>query len=89
MDDYISRGAVLAKAYWHGDSCTQSNPHPDGVEAVDVSAIEQIPAADVVEVVRCKECRFRDKTDFCGHWEESISNDDFFCASGMRRWRNG
>lgn len=51
MDEYIKRGAVLAKAYWHGDSCTQSNPYPDGVEAVDVSAIEQIPAADVRPVV--------------------------------------
>lgn len=68
--DYIRRSTVLAKAYWHGDSCTQSNPYPDGVEAVDVSAIEQIPTADVRPVVRGKWTR----VDYepCGH--------DYICS---------
>lgn len=73
MDDYISRGAVLAKAYWHGDSCTQSNPYPDGVEAVDVSAIEQISAADVRPVVHAT---WRDDADKI---DKRFNKHDYFC----------
>lgn len=51
MADYIPREAVLDLAYWHGEKATVDNPNPDGVDAVDVSDIEAIPTADVVEVV--------------------------------------
>lgn len=58
MADYISREAVLALGYWHGEHPDFDNPCPDGIDAVDTSDIETIPAADVVEVVRCKDCEF-------------------------------
>ena len=94
MADYIKRDAVLAKAYWHGDSCTQSNPYPDGVEAVDVSAIEQLPAANVVEVVRCLDCRDYNKTGCdpgfgeCAALDYRLVQECFFCAHGERRTDN-
>lgn len=50
MADYISRKAVLALGYWHGEHPDVDCPFPDGVDAVDVSDIEAIPAADAVEV---------------------------------------
>ena len=94
MDDYISRSAVLAKAYWHGDSCTQSNPYSDGVEAVDVSAIEQISAADVQLVVRgkwepgkcfcpvCGEDKFKNlEADIWADWQPNFCPN---CGADMR-----
>ena len=50
MADYISREAVLNMAYWHGGKADFDHPYPDGVDAVDVSDIEKIPAADVEPV---------------------------------------
>lgn len=50
MADYISRKALLGMEYWHGDKSSFDNPCPDGVDAVDVSDIENFPAADVAPV---------------------------------------
>lgn len=47
--------------------------------------IEDIPAADVVPVVRCRDCREFAKTS---HWCESFDNptgEDDFCSYGKRR----
>ena len=54
--------------------------------------IKSIPAADVVEVVRCKDCRFRKKreplTGFkyfeCILDGSQAVDPDFFCAHGER-----
>lgn len=51
MAEYIDREKVLALGYWHGEHPDFDNPNPDGVDAVDVSNIEAMPAADVAEVV--------------------------------------
>lgn len=63
MADYISREAVLALGYWHGERPDFDNPCPDGIDAVDTSDIETIPAADVVEVVRCGQCKYKRNLD--------------------------
>lgn len=55
--------------------------------------LENLPAADVVEVVRCKDCGYADflsETDdycFCIHKDGRCAkrNKDFFCAYGERR----
>lgn len=44
---------------------------------------------DMVKVVRCKDCRFWDKENLCGVWNDYVYNDHFFCASGSRRANNG
>jgi hypothetical protein len=53
------------------------------------AAIENAPAADVVEVVRCRDCKFRlDRVCDCDQW----ANDDFatyidendFCSYGAK-----
>jgi len=51
MADYIEREALYEKAYWHGETPDVENPYSEGVEAVDVSDIDNIPAADVAPVV--------------------------------------
>ena len=55
--------------------------------------IDEAPTADVVEVVRCKDCK-KANTDECpisywdddwGKWRISYAGDNWFCADGERR----
>ena len=53
--------------------------------------IEAMPTADVVEVVRCKDCEYRRSRE-CALWFGSLEDadyfvnhgDDFFCSEGKR-----
>lgn len=49
--------------------------------------IRAIPAADVVEVVRCRECKYRAEDDFCigRGWPDRLVADDGFCEKGKRK----
>lgn len=49
--------------------------------------VEAVPAADVVEVVRCKDCKYRDDDDFCTGrgYPNVLAPDDGFCDKGERR----
>lgn len=47
MDDLISRQAAMALAYFHGRTATWDNPTPDGVNAVDVADLEELPAVQI------------------------------------------
>lgn len=52
-------------------------------------AINGLPAADVVPVVRCKECKFRENDDFCTGrgFPCQLVPDDGFCDKGERKER--
>ena len=53
-----------------------------------VNIVEDIkPAADVVPVVRCKDCKFRDNDDFCTGrgFPCQLVPDDGFCDKGERK----
>lgn len=45
--------------------------------------INQQPTADVVEVVRCKNCKHRKKNTFCLH-NMRYEDDNGFCSYGER-----
>ena len=46
--------------------------------------IAEAPTADVVEVVRCKDCTEWDKNECeCSHWYGFREND--FCSNGVKR----
>ena len=79
-DYYISRQAAI-NIVCH-DECDDC---PDG--GCDMyRRLKHLPAADVVEVVRCKDCmHWKDDLDYCDVWEHFISNRAFFCACGRRR----
>ena len=50
---------------------------------------QQTNAADVVEVVRCKDCvywKYAEGTAFCESWNRLVENPDYYCASGRRRY---
>ena len=51
--------------------------------------IRSIPAADVVEVVRCKDCFNRTKSGMCIQWsryEKIVNTSDYaFCSWGVKK----
>ena len=83
MADYISREALLEKA-WDADT------RVGYVQVADVGDILAAPAADVVEVVRCRDCKYRRKNDenepYCIA-KDGLSDpwDDEFCSHGERK----
>ena len=52
-----------------------------------VNIVEDIKPADVVPVVRCKECKFRENDDFCTGrgFPCQLVPDDGFCDKGERK----
>ena len=53
--EYIERGALMKKIFPYGHIVDQRNY---SINAASIQkAIQDAPAADVVEVVRCKDCR--------------------------------
>lgn len=56
---------------------------PEHLSPLIVSLIEKQPTADVVEVVRCKDCTEWDKDEYeCSHWY-GFREDDY-CSYGER-----
>ena len=49
--------------------------------------LEELSPADVVPVVRCKECKFRENDDFCTGrgFPYQLVPDDGFCDKGGRK----
>ena len=60
---------------------------------IAIDLIKEIPTADVVKVVRCKDCNLRD-TEMCPmmYWECGIllgyTEDIHFCSYGERKEQN-
>ena len=56
---------------------------PEHLTPLIVMLIEKQPTADVVEVVRCKDCTEWDKDEYeCSHWY-GFREDDY-CSYGAR-----
>lgn len=58
---------------------------------VDCNDIMRFPFADVVEVVRCKDCRYFYKDGnikVCKHWNCHTTTDDSYCSFRERRKSN-
>lgn len=78
MAEYIERGAVLEKMQnWHTEERLRD-------------CVKDFPAADVVPVVRCKDCIYNE-TGACEFSEGYDPNYDgeYFCANGERRDSDG
>ena len=83
MGEYIKREAAIRKI---------NGEFPDAhYPSWYAALIEEIPAADVVEVVRCKDCEYFLKTEvngngflICSATDKEIFEDDF-CSYGERR----
>lgn len=85
MTDYISREAALDVMC---DSCSArySSACISGDKCYSYGGISNIPAADVVSVVRCKDCKHYNAGFEClieGYGIERPA--DYFCADGERK----
>lgn len=88
MAEYIEREALISefKRLTLGENSLIERFFADGVYAV----LDTFPAADVVEVVRCKDCKYfgRDlgygKHD-CKKYEMPYCLEDDFCSYGERK----
>lgn len=92
MAEYIEREAAInwiyelinARQEWTGDARAEIQ----GLNAA-MCGIEDVPAADVAPVVRCKDCK-RSYEDLCGRvcsygvCVDCVVPDDFFCADGAK-----
>lgn len=80
MDDYIRRGEAIEQF----EDSTSAIP-----EKLARIRIESVPAADVVEVVRCAECKYDERCMFQSFVrDERVEPYDkavFFCADGKRK----
>ena len=76
-DEYISREAALMKLM------------QDGCSAKNLQSISDMPAADVAEVVRCRDCKHRTEYGNCGHpRQKGVLPSAYpydFCSYGDRR----
>lgn len=109
MAEYIEREALLKevadlkKSPWYNDDYgfgTRQARH-EGVDCVVDLCIKQAPTVDVVEVVRCKDCKHykfgKHFTDikFCQrvpYYAEKgglNTSDDDFCSYGERKCNDG
>ena len=81
-NEYIRKHDVLVALM---DNDLDHIQAPNGKEAVQI--LSDIPAADVVPVVRCKDCKFRDNDDFCTGrgFPYQLVPDEGFCDKGERK----
>lgn len=69
--------------------CELARNHID--RTVDCNDIMRFPLANVVEVVRCKDCEYFYKDGnikVCKHWNCHTTTDDAYCSFGERRKSN-
>lgn len=90
MKEYIDREATIKRFQEIKQSGVSFKDaiFLDGAMAV----VENIPAADVVEVVRCFECNASNPTKttntvYCMAWDRVVSKNGF-CSYGERREEN-
>lgn len=87
MNDYIKReDAIKAMARGLGI------PYTDFIDVAE-RCMDDIPPADVVEVVRCKDCKYWDNTTkwaVCTKWsadpyEQANTEKNDYCSYGERK----
>ena len=93
MAEYIERQAAL-DALGVTKNATKYGGDHSGYDTMMLYEIHDvltgIPAADVVQVVRCKDCKFRENDDFCTGrgFPYQLVPDDGFCDKGERERSN-
>ena len=82
---------ALDRAVCHYCVCPCDKPYSKECYAVDnysagIRVIEELPTADVVEVVRCRDCaRYDSHNKRCKYWNHGIGVDlDGYCSKGVR-----
>ena len=90
---YIDREKALEICENHYKHCLEMHDYCGDTTADNIKEdIEKLPTADVVEVVRCKDCDFYIKSkqfrkDWCNKHAMNVKPTDF-CSYGERRTDN-
>lgn len=64
--EYLDRSSLVARMkYYEKHTTEESGEHY--AYSVALREIRNAPAADVAEVVRCKDCKHRTESGNCGH----------------------
>ena len=85
MSKYVKADMIVDRVC-EGISCNECSfgTNEDGMsECVLDKRIAELPTADVVEVVRCKDCENWD-APYCAVLDDAF-DENFFCALGERR----
>ena len=95
--EYIERGALIAELqeelefdtpmYTNELTLNLQNEYVNRGLKIAIKDTKCIPAADVVEVVRCIECIHRDKKGVCEKFRQRypfFPEDDFYCGFGAK-----
>ena len=86
MSDYIKRKDALVRLGKQLRRLSDIIPMGKDAAGVAVRIIEDLPAADVAEVVRCKDCKFWDSgCRWCDLWGDTQEYDDGYCSYGERK----
>lgn len=84
--DYITKESALSCFH---DWIDRYGHEHSADEMVEYQRIEELPVADVVEVVRCRDCRYDHACLTQQFVEENskipFNRDEFFCPDGKRR----
>ena len=95
MAEYIDREKVIEEIYSWLDS-VGSIIIGKGLSSYGelIGCMQDVPTADVVEVVRCKDCKHFDKNkgyrdtkfsfSFCDKFHHNITTENDFCSYGER-----
>ena len=78
MPEYIEREALMAEIHRIGGH-NLCEWHTIGVKAL----VDRQPAADVVEVVRCKGCKHLEDIEWCAVHGHKVK-DTYFCSYGEK-----
>lgn len=87
--EYIERGALMKKIFPYGD-IVGSKSYSINAKAIQ-EVMQDVPAADVVEVVRCKDCRrfVQNEEAFVTYCKRELKNlyvkPNDFCSYGERK----
>ena len=79
----------MAKSYIEREALRDRLYEEDAITMAGVAILNTFPTADVVEVVRCRDCRHYSAYDRqCNHVDGlflSKGQDDAYCSCGERR----
>ena len=83
MADYISRQKAI-EAIMDLPNCPNGYSDTYDKECI-IGTLEEVPTADVVEVVRCKDCKFQGHIQLCPFGKRSMPHANGYCCYGERR----
>lgn len=88
MNDNISRQAAIETLEQGKDKTAKGNigGFYNAIIQKNINRLIRLPSADVVEVVRCRDCaRYDTHNKRCKYWNHGVGVDlDGFCSKGVR-----